>query len=266
MPELSLTTRARQWAFFRSWQLREALVRLIVPRRTVRSRGLTFTLPADNWITYHRWKTYNEKEPETLDWIDGLRAGDILFDVGANIGLYSLYAAHRHPSMSVAAFEPEYSNLHLLRDNVAVNGVSGRVQIYPLALGDENRLSYLHVQDLHPGAALHTVSHDRTLPATRTERQVVGREGIVQMTVDAFAEQTGVQPTCMKIDVDGNETQVLTGARRALADPAFRTMLIELPGQADERQACVVHLEAAGLRLTWRDASGRSQNEVWARA
>lgn len=261
---LTLGARARQWAFFMSWRLREGLVRLIVPRRAVESRGLRFTLPADNWITYYRWKTYNDKEPETLDWIDGLRGDDVLFDVGANIGLYSLYAAHRHPHMRVASFEPEYSNLHLLRDNVAENGVTERIAIYPVALGDENRLTFLHVQDLHPGAALHTVSDERTLPATRTDRPVVGREGIVQMTLDAFVEQTGLQPTCMKIDVDGNERQVLAGATTTLASPAFRSMLIELPSGV-EREPCAAQLSAAGLRQTWRDPSGASQNEVWAR-
>lgn len=260
-----LSTRARHWAFFTAWRLREGLVRLIVPRRDVHSRGLQFTLPADNWITYYRWKTYNDKEPETLDWLDGLRPDDVLFDVGANIGLYSLYAARRHPSMRIASFEPEYSNLHLLRDNVAENKVAAQVTIYPIALGDENRLSYLHVQDLHPGAALHTVSGEATLSATRTDQPVLGREGIVQMTIDAFVEQSALRPTCMKVDVDGNEVQVLTGGRRTLADPRFRSLLIELPANAEERGRSVALIEAAGLRRTWHDPGGRTQNEVWSR-
>jgi FkbM family methyltransferase len=265
VPEaLPFGERARQWAFFKSWRLREGLVRLIVPRRTVDSRGLRFTLPADNWITYYRWKTYNEKEPETLDWVDGLRADDVLFDIGANIGLYSLYAAKRHPGIRIAAFEPEYSNLHLLRDNVAENGLGGQMTIYAVALGDSNGLSYLHVQDLHPGAALHTVSAD-PIAATRTDRPVLGREGIVQMTIDAFVEQSGLQPTCMKIDVDGNEREVLSGGRRTLAHPSFRTMLIELPQRPEERTPCAELLAAAGLQQTWHDAAGASQNEVWTR-
>jgi FkbM family methyltransferase len=266
MPEtLSLATRAQQWAFFMSWRLRARLVRAIVPRRRVRSRGLAFTLPADNWITYHRWRTYDDKEPETLDWIDGLPPAGVLFDIGANIGLYTIYAAKRHPSMRVAAFEPEYSNLHLLRDNIVENALGAQVTTYPVALGRATSISYLHVQDLHPGAALHTVSSD-ALTSTRTDRAVVWREGIVQMALDDFCEQAGLRPSAIKIDVDGNELEVLAGAVRTLASPGLRSVLIEMPADAAGRAPCAAQLEAAGLRPAWTDASGRTQNEVWNRS
>lgn len=61
---------------------RWALVAALAPRRAVRARGLRLTLRVENWITHYRWATYEEKEPETLDWIDrDLRDGDLLVDV-----------------------------------------------------------------------------------------------------------------------------------------------------------------------------------------
>jgi FkbM family methyltransferase len=266
MPDaLPLTERARQWAFFKSWKVRDYLVQLIVPRQAVHARGLRFTLPRDNWITDLRYRTYNTKEPETLDWLDTLGVNDVLFDVGANIGLYTLYAASRHPRMPIAAFEPEYSNLHLLRDNIVRNGLGSQVTIYAVALGDLNGLSYLHIQDLNPGAALHTVSADASLSETRTARPVVLREGITQMTLDEFCRQSGLQPTCMKIDVDGNEREVLRGGPATFGSATFRSLLVEMPSDQRQRAECAAMLERAGLRLSWRDASNATQNEIWKR-
>jgi len=256
-----LLTRGRFW----SWHIRHAVLQAVAPRRKVLSRGLTFTLQCDNWITHYRWRTYNTKEPETHDWIDArMRDGDTLFDVGANIGVYTVYAACRHPKARIIAFEPEYANLHLLRDNIVCNRLQDRVTVFSIALGSRAGISYLNIHELLPGAALHTVS-DEVLTVTRARRPVVWREGVVSLPLDGFCEQTGLWPNCIKIDVDGTEREVLEGGRRTLSAPEFRTALIEMPDGGSERAACARLLEAAGLRRQWHDPSGASPNEVWVR-
>jgi FkbM family methyltransferase len=227
----------------------------------VNIRGVSFTLPCDNRITDFRWRTYATKEPETLDWIDGLEDGDVLFDVGANIGLYSLYAARRHPGMRIVAFEPEYANLHLLRDNIVLNGLGDRIEPYALALGDRSGLSRLHLSDFTPGAALHTEDVGRPAPV-HPAQAVVGTEGICVMRMDDFCEAHGMTPTAIKIDVDGNEHRVLEGARRMLALPTLRSVLIEQPADHAERNACMEHLGKAGLQPLGRFGTA---NEVWRR-
>jgi len=243
--------------------VRGRAARALAPRSTVRSRGLRFTLQCDNAITHYRWRTFNDKEPETLDWIDAwVRDGDTLFDVGANIGVYTVYAALRHPRARIVAFEPEYANLHLLRDNVVLNGLQDRVEIYGLALGRRVGLSRLHLSDLTPGAALHTEATD-ALDATRTGRPVVGHEGICTWTLDAFCAETGLAPDAIKIDVDGTEPELLEGAERTLASPRLRSVTIELPEEPAAYAAAEARLVKAGLRRHWRDAAGRTQNETW---
>ena len=237
----------------------------MAPRRTVESRGLRFTLRCENWITQYRWQTYNEKEPETLDWIDQrLGEGDVLFDIGANIGVYTLYAALRHPGVRVVAFEPEYSNLHLLRDNLVANGLQDRVEVYALALSDRTGVSQLHLQDLAPGSALHTESRDR-LDRTFAGRAVVWREGIAVMTLDAFCDETGLSPQALKIDVDGSEPGVLAGARRTLASTALRSVILEMPDDASTRAACEQQLTTAGLARDRREPSKQGANDIWVR-
>lgn len=248
-----------------SWQLRQVVQRAIAPRRKVRSRGLTFTLQCDNWITHYRWSTYNKKEPETLDWVDTwMRDRDTLFDVGANIGAYTIYAACRHPKARVIAFEPEYANLHLLRDNIVANRLQDRVTVYSIALGSRAGISYLHIQDFVPGAALHTVSSEM-LAETRARRPVVWREGVVSLPLDDVCDQTGVVPNCLKIDVDGTEREVLEGGECTLRAPEFRSVLIEMPDDAGERAACTRLLREAGLGREWHDPAGARANEVWTR-
>jgi FkbM family methyltransferase len=242
------------------WRIVEAA---FSPRRNVQCRGLRFSLPADNWITHYRWKSYNTKEVETLDWIDrSLKAEDTFFDIGSNIGQYSLYAALRHPGIRVIAFEPEYSNAHLLRDNVIRNGLEKQIQIYSLGLSNHCGLTQLHLQDLTPGAALLTESKN-VLQVTRTNHKVVAREGIYAMTLDAFCSESGYTPQCIKIDVDGTEIEILEGAVKTLTLPQLRTILIEMPDKQTHREECTRQLTHAGFNLEWADASGSITNQIW---
>ena len=245
------------------WRLVEAA---LSPRRNVQCRGLRFSLPADNWITHYRWQSYNTKEVETLDWIDrSFQKNDTLFDIGANIGQYSIYAALRHPGIRILAFEPEYSNAHLLRDNVTSNGLEHQIEIYSIALSNHCGLSRLHLQDLTPGAALLTESKG-TLQMTRTNHKVIAREGIYAMTMDAFCAEIGRTPQCIKIDVDGTEVEILEGAFNTLRLPQLRTLLIEMPDNEIRRNQCKGLLIQAGLALDWLDSSGASMNQIWCRS
>src|SRR2546430_8849931 len=73
--------------------------------------GIPIRLSLTSESEQYRAETYASKEPETIAWLtEELREGDVFFDVGANIGLYSLYAAKLRPSCRVYAFEPESHN------------------------------------------------------------------------------------------------------------------------------------------------------------
>lgn len=246
-------------------QLRWRVVHAVVRRHTVYSRGLNFTLQCNSWITHYRWASYNGKEPETLDWIDRwVRDGDTLFDIGANIGVYALYAALRHPGVRVVAFEPEYANLHLLRDNIIDNGLQDRIEVYSVALSNFSGVSHLHLQDLTPGSALHSESKEM-LQKTLTHHPVLWHEGIITFTLDSFCDETSMRPNCLKIDVDGTEPKVLEGALRTLSSPSLRTVIIEPPDERQAHDRCEELLFNAGLRRTWGDPPSKTYNEVWVR-
>ena len=245
-------------------RLRWAVLEAFAPRRKVVARGLTFTLQSGNPVTHYRWRNYNAKEPETLDWIDRwMQEGDLFFDIGANVGSYSIYAALRHVQSRVVAFEPEYANLFLLRQNLLHNGLQERVEVYSVALGNRVGLSRLHIQDWTPGAALHTESPSK-LTQTIQKTPVIGREGIAVTTLDLFCRETGLSPNCLKIDVDGTEPAILEGAGETLRSSALRSLILEM-SQPEIRSRCVPLLERAGLRRIWADPAGRKSNEIWSR-
>ena len=79
--------------------------------KTCSVRGLSIDLLVTSEIEHYRADTYASKEPDTLDWLDAeLNDEDVFFDIGANIGVYSLYAAALNAGCRVFAFEPEAQN------------------------------------------------------------------------------------------------------------------------------------------------------------
>ena len=85
------------------------------------NKDVTFFTP--NYITNYLVDTFFNKEPETLEWIDSFNNKNkiIFWDIGANIGLYSIYAALKYSNIEVVSFEPSSSNLRILSRNVSIN-------------------------------------------------------------------------------------------------------------------------------------------------
>ena len=94
---------------------------------------MKFTVP--NSLNRFRVESFSTKEPETLEWLDTLPEGGTLWDIGANVGLYSIYAAKKK-NCRVVAFEPSIFNLELLARNLFMNNLQDQVTIVPFASSD----------------------------------------------------------------------------------------------------------------------------------
>lgn len=68
----------------------------------------------------YRVSSFSTKEPDTLEWMDTIPPGSVIWDIGANVGLYSVYAA-KSRGARVFAFEPSVFNLELLARNIFLN-------------------------------------------------------------------------------------------------------------------------------------------------
>ena len=84
--------------------------------------NIPITLTVSTVEELSRYWSYASKEPGTLAWIDTcFKEGDVFYDVGANIGQYSLYAALRHKNIKVYSFEPESQNYAALNKNSSLD-------------------------------------------------------------------------------------------------------------------------------------------------
>ena len=84
-------------------------------------KEINFFVP--NHLIDFRINTYFTKEPETLAWIDSFNSSEkiIFWDIGANIGLYSIYNAIKNKNSQTISFEPSSSNLRVLSRNISIN-------------------------------------------------------------------------------------------------------------------------------------------------
>ena len=73
-----------------------------------------------------RAKTFLTKEPDTIEWIEKFNEKDVFLDVGANIGIYSLYAAKK--VSKVWALEPESLNYAMLNLNILITNYHQKLQ------------------------------------------------------------------------------------------------------------------------------------------
>jgi FkbM family methyltransferase len=198
-----------------------------------------------------RARTLLTKEPETIEWIDSFRAGDVFWDVGANVGLYALYAAMTN-RLEVLAFEPSASNYLLLNRNVEINRASDRVRAYCVAFAGETHIDVLNMQSTQFGSAMATFAETKDFAGEQFKPSFC--QGTIGFRIDEFIAQFNPPfPNHLKIDVDGIEDKIVAGARRTLADPRMRSLSIELEADRVEYTRGVLErLGTAGLKLVSR--------------
>ena len=178
---------------------------------------------SNEWERF-RVESLETKEPETIRWIlENFGPGDILLDVGANIGIYTIFAAAFNRAGTVVAVEPMAANVARLCENARLNNLTNVVP-YCVALAARNGLAQLNLVSLAPASSMHSLD-DSTMSGEFGEA-IVMRTGIGVATVDEIAAVAGM-PAMMKIDVDGGEDAILAGAAGVLSDHRLRTVLIE---------------------------------------
>lgn len=227
--------------------LLDQIVRAIVSTTTtVRHRDVELAFAVPNRVNHLRAATFSTKEPETLAWIDGIPEGAVFWDVGANVGLYTCYAAKAR-RCEVCAFEPSVFNLEVLARNVHLNRLTDRVTIVPLPLSDARGVSTLNMTTTDWGGAFSTFGqaygHDGQPLRTTFEFRTAG----LSMT-DAGALLGLGQPQYIKMDVDGIEHLILKGGAGVLRHVSG--VLIEVNEEFDlQARDCARYLSEAGLVL-----------------
>jgi FkbM family methyltransferase len=197
------------------------------------------------------------REDELLQrMLAALAPDDVVYDVGANIGLVSLalalHGAEKRPR--IHAFEPEPNNARALRANLAANSVRS-IEVHERALGERAGKVTLFL-DPHVGAGSHSLIRLRGL-AAETEVELA--------RADDLARTLGA-PKVVKIDVEGAELGVLRGMQGLLEARAVRELFLEIhpqalaAGGADEH-ALRRFLSERGYVAAWQKRRGDEWHE-----
>ena len=227
-----------------SWTLED--YERLVPHAEVEHEGVKMVFSTPSVLAAWRVKSIYEKEPWTLEWIAGFAPDEVLVDCGANVGMYTIWAAATR-NVRVYAFEPEAQNYATLNRNVRLNALSERVTAYCVGLSDHSGMSTLYLADLRVGGSCHALGEP--LDFEHRPLNAVFRQGSIAATLDELvAAGTVPVPQYVKIDVDGFEPKVIAGARRTLAHAAVKSLLIEINQNLDDHLAMVDELEALGFR------------------
>lgn len=186
-----------------------------------RVEGVEIAFVVTNWVEYHnRARDSYTGEPETVAWIkNNLCKGDVLWDVGANVGAYTLLAAKLVPEAAVVAFEPYIATFSHLWENIALNRCSGQVTPLCVALSRSSAIDNLGVSDPRAGSSEHRLG-DKRLKLQQPTLALRGDDAIKYLGLK--------QPNLMKIDVDGYEAEILKGMRRILRSGCLRLLLVEV--------------------------------------
>ena len=178
-----------------------------------------------------------------VEWLKtALKPGDVLWDIGANVGAYSILAAKLCPGASVISFEPFIPNFAHLWENIVLNEVSAQVTPECVGLSDTTEPNALSIKDPRAGSAGHQ--------AGQTGGQTGGKlqQGVIAARGDDLRSKLALpSPTLLKLDIDGLEIAAVEGLGETLRTPGLREVLIEIEqGKSEEpvQKLC----EAAGFR------------------
>ena len=211
-------------------QIRFKLRNRMGQRVTVADAQGRYTFYCESPIEVWRARTMLFKEAGTIDWLSSeLKPGDVFYDVGANIGQYTLFAARRVGSNgAVFAFEPHVGNAQSLLRNVALNQLTDRVKVLSCALNDRDGFFDFNYIAWITGSSMSQLNErrdDKGVPF-----KPVFSELKCAVTADRLVESGAIPPpNLIKIDVDGNELLVLKGMSRLLAGTTgLRSVQVEI--------------------------------------
>lgn len=183
------------------------------------------------------------KEPDTLAWIDGMKKGSVLIDVGANCGMYSIYAGSR--GINVMAFEPDAGNFYALNRNILLNELRN-VVAYPIAVSAQKEgpcLLYLSKWEL--GSSIHTIERGRTYK--NRPISPVYSQGTWAFNLDTLMHTLEIVPDYIKIDVDSIDGDILLNSPYSLG--VAHSVLCELDSEDEIHKRAIEYMLDNGFQV-----------------
>ena len=172
--------------------------------------------------------------PDVHKWLKSFKPGEIFYDVGANIGMFSLTVAKIHNGdVKVYAFEPSFSTFGSLVHNVIGNNFGGIIIPFSIPLGREHGLGNFNYKKISSGTSFHTLN--TLIGQTGEEFTPEFCQQVINYSLDDLVEQFNFPiPSHVKIDVDGGELNIIEGMQRVLKNAEMKSVLVEITKTSDD--------------------------------
>ena len=177
----------------------------------------------------HYAKYFFHREPDTLSWIEEFREPSVFWDIGANSGIYSLYAA-LGTNVKVFSFEPAAASYASLCNNIAANFLDKDIISLCMGFFNSTELTKLSMEEVEAGGAMHGFSALDSKIVQKSQSFIT--QSALSFSIDDFVKIYNLScPNYLKIDVDGVEDRILSGASKTLQSENLRSVLIETSGR-----------------------------------
>lgn len=170
----------------------------------------------EEWTEEKRVNNFAGEDKIISDVLDSISKNDIFYDIGANIGIYAMFAADKIGSGNVVAVEPHPINVQRLHSNAKLNSFNN-ITILDYAFFDSDKIQSIREINEEAGEGKHHIHTG---------------SGTIDVNVDrgdkVISECNLESPTVMKIDVEGTEYRVLKGMKDSIFSEKCRLIYIEL--------------------------------------
>jgi FkbM family methyltransferase len=228
-----------------------ALVEDLSPYVAQKTNFGTITFFCPGKLPELRAQTLLTKEPGTLKWIETFENTETLWDIGANVGVYSLYAGIK--GHTVLSFEPSPANYYLLSRNIEINKLDNNILAYCIAFNDITKLDTFFMANTKLGGSLN--SFGEAIDWQGNSYIPLLKQAMVGYSVDDFVRYFNPPfPNHIKLDVDGIEGKIVKGAKETLGDNRLKSVLVELDTERQKYvQEISMLLEGSGLKLVKKE-------------
>ena len=202
----------------------ERMIENSVIQVDVQTKKIKFLCPGVKSIRSSQ--IYFECEPDTCEWINNFKPKSVFYDIGGNLGGFSLLASSL--GHEVFCFEPATVNLSCIQQNIYINpSISENISVMPIALNDRSKISQFYMHDIYAGVAKNSVDRPEWWGGGF---DVKFKQSVLSMSLDDCAQVFSLpNPNYVKIDVDGNEELVLDGMNEILKSYSLLEIFVELP-------------------------------------
>ena len=206
-------------------------------------KSIRFTTPSETPLW--RAQTLFTKELVTIEWIRSFDSDKIFFDVGANVGVYSIFSAIIS-GVRVFSFEPESNNFQILMENILLNNLKNKITAYPLGLGNKTELTKLYLSSFVQGSSHHNVGEavDHNLKPRKFDYE----QCIFSTSLNDLINKWKLPvPNYLKIDVDGLEYKIIEESLSILNNHHLESVLIEINPNRKEDEKIINTFTACGF-------------------